>query len=54
MRAYSTLITIAIVALLAFPALLHALEEGRLGGAVLDVFDCEKAPLQDRVVSLCR
>lgn len=41
-------------ALLAFTALLHTLEEGRLGGAVLDVFEREKAPLEDHVVSLCR
>lgn len=35
-------------------ALLHALEEGRLGGAALDVFATEKAPIEDHVVAMCR
>lgn len=34
--------------------LLRALEGGRLGGAALDVFESEKAPLEDHVLSLCR
>lgn len=35
-------------------ALLHALEEGRLGGAALDVFTSEKAPLEEHVLAMCR
>ncbi len=40
--------------LFALSALLDALAEGRLGGAALDVFASERAPLEDHVVSLCR
>lgn len=35
-------------------ALLHALEEGRLGGAALDVFASETSPVEDHVVAMCR
>ncbi|CAN0286804.1 unnamed protein product [Ectocarpus sp. 6 AP-2014] len=35
-------------------ALLQSLEQGHLGGAALDVFECERSPLEDHVVSLCR
>eukprot|EP00752_Nemacystus_decipiens_P010137 g9033.t1 len=35
-------------------ALLGALEEGRLGGAALDVFASEEAPAEDHVVAMCR
>lgn len=37
-----------------FAALLRALEKGQLGGAALDVFQSEKAPPEDHVISLCR
>lgn len=52
--ASTTCLTLILNTMFVPSALLHALEEGRLGGAALDVFASEKAPVQDHVVAMCR